>query len=152
VSEQEEPFEEDHGQYREIMDVGPVNGLVKREVFDKIGLYDEKFFFTSEEVDFCYRAKEAGYRIVVNPNAKMWHFGGGTVSALTPFHVHYLYRGKLRFGLKNFHGFKKIAFIVVNILLLPFLILRFILNRKFSLVVPLLNAYWWNLVNFGDYL
>ncbi len=149
----DEPFEEDRGQYRELIDINAVNGLVRREVFDRIGLYDEKFFFTYDDADFCYRAKQAGYRIVTNPNAKMWHVGAGSVKNSTnPFYVYYSYRGKVRFGLKHFRGLRRVTFIVISIIALPFLVLRFAVKRRFDLIIPLIKAYGWNLVNFKDYM
>ncbi len=151
VSTADAPFEEDMGQYKELIDIDAVDGLIKREVIGRIGLYDEKFFFTYDDADFCYRAKQAGYRIVTNPNAKMWHVGAGTISAVTPFYVYYSYRGKLRFGLKHFRGLKKIAFALLNSIALPFLLLKFILTLRFDLIIPLLKAYAWNIASFRDY-
>jgi hypothetical protein len=146
------PYEEDRGQYRKLIDIDAVNGLVKREVFKKVGLYDEKFFFTYDDADFCYRAKQAGYRVVTNPKAKMWHVGAGTVSATTPFYIYHSYRGKMRFGLKHFKGVKKIGFIVINLIALPFLLIRFAVGGRLDLITPLLRAYGWNLINFRDYV
>ncbi|HEY5600735.1 MAG TPA: glycosyltransferase family 2 protein [Patescibacteria group bacterium] len=51
--------------------------LVKREVFKKIGLFDEKFFFTFEDLDLCFRTKESGFKIYFQPKAIIWH-GTGT--------------------------------------------------------------------------
>lgn len=144
-------LEEDKGQYKELIDVDGVSGLIKREVIDKVGLYDEKFFFTYEDADLSYRAKKAGYRVVINPKAKIWHVWGGSANIATPFFVYYSYRGKLRFGLKHFNGFKKIAFVVSSIIQLPFLCMRSIIVGKPNLIPPLFGAYWWNVKNFGDY-
>ena len=44
--------------------------LIRREVFDKVGLFDEKFWAIFEEVDFCQRAKAAGFKIYFNPIAR----------------------------------------------------------------------------------
>lgn len=48
---------------------------VRREVFDKIGLLDEGYFIWFEEVDFCRRAKKAGYKIVYWPGTRVIHHG-----------------------------------------------------------------------------
>jgi len=144
--------EEDRGQYTELIEVDGTVGLIKREVIEKIGLYDEKFFFTYEDTDFSYRAKEAGYRVVINPNAKIWHVWGGSMNLATVFYTYHSYSGKLRFGLKHFKGFKKAAFIASSIIQLPFLCMRFILIGKPNLIVHLFGAYWWNVINFKDYL
>lgn len=65
--------------YDKETDVDQVMGaafFVRKEVFEKIGLLDEQFFIWFEEVDFCKRAKEAGYRVVYTPVAEVVHHGG----------------------------------------------------------------------------
>ena len=47
--------------------------LIKRSVLETIGLLDEQFFFTYEDSDFCRRAADAGYRILCQPAACVWH-------------------------------------------------------------------------------
>lgn len=47
--------------------------LIKKEVFNKIGLLDEKFFFYFEDTDFCLRAKKAGFKIAVEPKSMVLH-------------------------------------------------------------------------------
>lgn len=47
--------------------------LVKREVFEKIGLFDERFFLYFEDADFCIRAKKAGFQIAVEPKGVIVH-------------------------------------------------------------------------------
>lgn len=50
--------------------------LVKRRVFDEIGLLDEDFFLNVEETEFCLRAKKVGWRTVFYPNFQIIHYGG----------------------------------------------------------------------------
>ena len=50
--------------------------LVRREVFEKIGLFDEDFFLFFEDVDFSVRAKESGFKLSVIPQVEIIHFGG----------------------------------------------------------------------------
>ena len=45
----------------------------RAQVPEQIGLLDEAFFLVWEEVDWCYRARKAGFRIVAVPAAKVWH-------------------------------------------------------------------------------
>ena len=53
--------------------VGGSSMLVKREVAEKIGLLDERFFAYFEDFDWCLRAKRAGYKVVYDCRAKVWH-------------------------------------------------------------------------------
>lgn len=67
--------EEDHGQYDLLEDI-PMVGctwIVRREVFNKVGNYDEDFFIPYEDSDFSLRTKKAGYRLYFVPKAIVWH-------------------------------------------------------------------------------
>jgi len=50
--------------------------FVRRKVFEGVGLLDERFFIWFEEVDFCKRAKEAGWGVVYLPSVHIVHHGG----------------------------------------------------------------------------
>ena len=52
--------------------------LMPREVLDDVGLLDEDLFMYGEDIDLCYRIKEAGYKIVYYPEAKIIHYKGGS--------------------------------------------------------------------------
>ncbi|MBU1203172.1 glycosyltransferase family 2 protein [Patescibacteria group bacterium] len=54
--------------------------LIRRNVFEKIGKFDEKFFIWFEEVDFCLRAVQAGLKIKYIPYATIIHKGGESFS------------------------------------------------------------------------
>jgi GT2 family glycosyltransferase len=60
-----QPFEVDY--------VAFCAALIKRRVLDTVGMLDERFYFTYEDSDFCCRARDAGYSIVCQPQASMWH-------------------------------------------------------------------------------
>ncbi len=69
--------EKDTGQYEKVLDI-PMAGctwMVRREVFEKIGGYDEDIFIPYEDSDFSFRAKKAGFKILFVPKAKVWHVG-----------------------------------------------------------------------------
>ena len=53
--------------------------LIKREVFRKIGEWDTRFFVFGEDVDFCYRVKEAGFKIMYLPQWTCVHFKGSSI-------------------------------------------------------------------------
>jgi len=66
----------DDGRFSAPLDVDYVTfcgALIKRGVLERIGLLDERFPFAYEDSDFCCRARAAGYRIVCQPEARMWH-------------------------------------------------------------------------------
>ena len=66
----------DTGQYDLQQEVDYVSGcclLTKKELIQKVGLFDESYFCYWDETDYCARAREAGYKIVYAPHAKIWH-------------------------------------------------------------------------------
>jgi N-acetylglucosaminyl-diphospho-decaprenol L-rhamnosyltransferase len=52
---------------------------VRREVMDDVGLLDDGFFMYDEDVDWCYRMKEAGLRVVFYPKAAIMHYGRASI-------------------------------------------------------------------------
>ncbi len=63
--------------------------LIKRKVFEKIGLLDEKFFLYFEDADFCLRAKQAGFKIRVEPKSVITHqlVEGNQRSSFKKYHL-----------------------------------------------------------------
>jgi hypothetical protein len=52
--------------------------MVRREVIEQIGLLDEKYFMYGEDIDWCYRIKNAGWKIVYYPRAQIIHYKGAS--------------------------------------------------------------------------
>lgn len=50
--------------------------MVRKTAIDKVGLFDEDFFFYGEDLDWCWRFKEAGFKIFYTPITKIIHFKG----------------------------------------------------------------------------
>ena len=68
--------EEDKGQYDTSKEIDYTTGcciLTKREIVEKIGMLDESFFMYTEDADWSMRMRRAGYTIVYEPKAKVWH-------------------------------------------------------------------------------
>jgi GT2 family glycosyltransferase len=51
--------------------------LIRRDVLEQVGPLDERIFMYNEEVEWCYRARQAGYAIMVTPHALVAHWGAG---------------------------------------------------------------------------
>lgn len=96
--------EVDKGQFSKTKEIDFATGacmLVSRKVFEKIGLFDEKYFLYLEDMDFCYRAKKAGFKTLFEPKAIIWHknaqSAGGSGSVLQDY---YISRNRLLFAFK----------------------------------------------------
>lgn len=52
--------------------------LIKKQVFEKIGLFDEKYFMWAEEADFCVRATKEKFKLFCCAKSKVWHKEGAS--------------------------------------------------------------------------
>ncbi len=52
--------------------------FIKKDLLDKIGFFDEDYFFYGEDLDLCYRFKKAGYKIIYTPITKIIHYKGAS--------------------------------------------------------------------------
>lgn len=59
--------------------------LIRREVVDQIGYLDERFFAYQEDADFCFRTRQAGWKVYYYPEAQITHFGGLGGSRVQPY-------------------------------------------------------------------
>ncbi|MBM4018144.1 MAG: glycosyltransferase family 2 protein [Planctomycetes bacterium] len=88
--------------FRTAADVDVVMGAafcVPERVLAQVGVLDERFFVYFEEMDFCRRARQAGYRVRFEPAAQMTHIGG--VSAATAASNLFFCRSLLRYIRKH---------------------------------------------------
>lgn len=93
----------DHGQYDKMEETEFVSGcamMTKREVFEKIGLLDKKYFLYYEDSDFCQRAKKAGFEIAYVPEAYLWHFNAESSMVGGELQDYYITRNRLLFGMR----------------------------------------------------
>jgi N-acetylglucosaminyl-diphospho-decaprenol L-rhamnosyltransferase len=76
--------------------------LVPRAVLAKTGGFDPRFFMYSEETDWCYRIRRAGYRVAFLERAHLLHLGGGSASRTSHNQLYRLYSGKILFFHVNY--------------------------------------------------
>jgi N-acetylglucosaminyl-diphospho-decaprenol L-rhamnosyltransferase len=96
----------DHDEVREADFVMAACLLVRREAADRVGLFDERFFMFSEEVDWCYRFRQAGWDVLFYPGAEVVHVGGASWKREYNPMFREQVRGHLRFLAKH-HGLKE---------------------------------------------
>lgn len=105
----------DSGQWNEARDVdfAPFCGiLIKRAVLESVGFLDEAFFLYYEDMDYCFRARQAGFRIRLQPAAHIWHdvsaSSGGKDS---PVKRYWLAQSSGRYFRKHGHGARLLAIV-----------------------------------------
>lgn len=77
--------------------------LIKCEVFEKIGFFDEDYFFYNEDLDFCIKAIRAGFRLHYVPEANVWHkIKNVAKDRTTPFVLYHLAKSNILLLRKNF--------------------------------------------------
>lgn len=76
--------------------------LIKREVIEKIGFFDEGFSpLYAEEVDYCIRAKRSGYKVIYSPKTVIVHYTGATAKRQA-WRLKVFYKNEVRFQLLNY--------------------------------------------------
>ncbi len=87
-----------HDELREVESLQGAALLVRREALEEVGLFDESFFMFSEETDWLYRFRRAGWKVLFAPEAEVVHLGGASHGG--SLYVENL-RGILRFLAKH---------------------------------------------------
>jgi GT2 family glycosyltransferase len=76
--------------------------LLRREVFEQVGGMDEAYWMYSEETDWCYRIRQAGWKIYYLPEVAVVHVGGASTRQRRLGMMAQLNRSKVRFFAKNY--------------------------------------------------
>jgi GT2 family glycosyltransferase len=152
------PLEEeelDQGQYdraRDVLFVSSSAMLVSRAAWQRIGLPDERYGSHFEDLDFCWRARLAGFRVVMTPRAVVRHRAAsfrderkGTLAARRS--RYYSERAALASILKNYSVLTLLWILPLYAVLGVGRILLFLLERRFAEVTQILAAWGWNLAH-----
>ena len=123
--------------------------LCRRNVIEKVGLFDESFVSYMEETDFCWRVWISGYKVLFYPKARIFHKVGFSSKKQDQIFVNYnSYKNRLICLIKNLQ-FENLFYIsICHFTLSIFLICYYLLKFQFSKAQMILGAIWWNLVNF----
>lgn len=73
--------------------------LIKREVLQKVGGFNEKYFLYYEDGDLNMRIKKAGYKILYIPKAILWHNNAGSSGSGSTLQDYYISRNRMLFGM-----------------------------------------------------
>ena len=126
--------------------------LIKKELINKIGAYDPTFFTLADDIDLCWRAHLAGYQVVVQPQALLYHRVSATLG--TTFgrskKRYMAEKNTFRMLIKNYSSSTLAKILPQYLGLLTAEITLFLMLRKLRLVTAYLQAILWNLHNFKD--
>src|SRR5437667_7422962 len=76
---------------------------IRRELFERLGGFDERFFLYYEDLDLCLAASSAGWQVVYFSGAVAEHIGGGTTAAIEFRRIFYFANSRIKYALKR-HG------------------------------------------------
>lgn len=132
----------DHSQTCDVNQVIGAFFLIRRNLFEHLSGFDERFFVYFEEVDFCFRARSLGYKSVYLANAWAFHAGGGTSRQVKAIRLFYSLRSRLLYGFKHFPRWQVWALGIVTLMIEPFTRLIFCsLCRDWEGMINTLRGY-----------
>ena len=97
-------IEEDQNQFNDATDVFWATGaclFVRAKAFWQVGGFDDDYFAHMEEIDLCWRLKNFGHKIYVEPKSVIYHIGGGTLNKLSKQKTFLNFRNNLTTFTKN---------------------------------------------------
>lgn len=115
-----ETLEEDKGQYDDVQEIFWASGacmFVRATVYKALGGLEPAFFAHMEEIDFCWRARIAGYKVVYNGQSAVYHVGGGTLHKSNPRKTYLNFRNGLALLYKNIPAKEFFPTLVLRVLL-----------------------------------
>ncbi len=124
--------------------------LLKKEVIEKTGLFDDDFWCYYEETDFCHRLWLAGFECWYYPKAKIYHLMGGTSLTFNSSFVQFQnFKNRLTSFIKNFEAKTLIKYLPLYLITNIILSIFWLFSGKPSLFISLYNAIFWNIKHIG---
>lgn len=120
--------------------------MVRKEVVDRIGLFDSDFFAYFEESDFCHRIWLSGGKVMYAPKSIIYHKVGGTSNSMNNAFIQFhSFKNRINSYLKNLGTLQMLEIVPVHILLCEVAAIGFIPKGRFDLFVAINKAIFWNI-------
>ena len=143
--------EKDRGQYDQRKQSAYAHGaamMLKREVIEKAGWMDERFFLYYEEIDWSTRIRKAGYSIDYIPDTYILHKESLTTGKNSPLKSYYINRNRVLFVLCNKSGWQKAISLLYQVgIAIPKNMLVCGFSGQFANLKAILRAWGWSLRN-----
>jgi GT2 family glycosyltransferase len=125
--------ETDRGQYDNDTEIFWASGaafFIKKKYWEEMGGFDADFFAHMEEIDLCWRLKNAGYRIMCAAKSEVYHVGGGTLNAESPYKTYLNFRNNLVMLIKNLSPAKAVLVVFLRLWLDLLSLIKFLTDGK----------------------
>lgn len=142
--------------YNKSMEIFSAKGacmLIKKDVLKKTGLFDKEYFAYFEDTDLSMRILLAGYKVLYEPNATIYHIGGATKKKTASYYIEFhSYKNGIYTYLKNLSVGYLIRVVPLMLLLYELASLIYFLKGNFELAWALQRAMGWNLLHIREIL
>jgi len=103
--------------------------MVRRDTIEQVGFLDEDFFMYGEDIDWCYRIKRAGWKVVYYPNTKIIHYKGGSSKKKNAKLIYEFHRAMYLFYKKHYkEKYSRIITYIVYIGIFTKMIISILIN------------------------
>lgn len=137
--------EKDEGQYDDRREVFWATGaalMVRTDAFKESGGLDEDFFAHMEEIDMCWRLKNRGYKIFVEPASVVYHLGGATLNYMSPRKTMLNFRNNLYMIYKNIAQGKFFGMLLIRLFYDTAAAFKFLLSLQIAHFFAVIKAHW----------
>jgi len=144
-------IEADSGQYDLSVEVFWATGacmFVKSKVYRELSGFDDDFFAHMEEIDFCWRLKNHGYKVMYCPDSVVYHVGGGTLPKQSSHKTYLNFRNNLALLYKNLPADQLMPVFAVRFPLDGVAAITFLLGAGFADFYAVLRAHGYFYRNF----
>lgn len=141
--------DKDDGQYDQLRDTPYAHGaamMISREALGQVGPMPPVYFLYYEELDWCVQIRKAGFRILFQPQAVVYHKESVSVGAQSPMQTYYLHRNRLLFMQRNAPWWSVAGFHIFFLLVtFPRWAITYLVRRQSSHLRALFRAVSWHL-------
>lgn len=136
--------EPDCGQYEKAGQTPYTHGaamMIKKEVIKKVGLMPEIYFLYYEELDWCTKMTDAGYKLWYEPRCTVFHKESKSTGPQSPLKIFYLARNRLLYAWRNRNGLKRYESVIYQMTVVtPRNYLKYLIGLKFNLAKATLRG------------
>lgn len=139
-------LEKDNGQHDSIEEVFWASGaamFVRADAYHKLGGLDEDFFAHMEEIDFCWRLKLNGYKVMAIPKTTVYHVGGGTLPKNSSRKTYLNFRNNFSLLFKNLPKDRLVKTFIARLILDGIAGIRFLLEGNYKDTWAVLRAHFY---------
>ena len=139
-------IEEDNGQYNDAIEIFWATGacmFVRASAYHQVGGLDDDFFAHMEEIDICWRLKNAEYKIMYCPESVVYHVGGGTLPKNNPRKTYLNFRNNLSLLYKNLPKKDFVWILMLRFILDGIAGIRFLIDGDFKDMIAVIKAHFY---------